>query len=154
MWLIFTASGDSASVQHSSRLIGPILHWLFPNISTEASDFIILCVRKCAHLTEYAVLSLLVWRALHNATAQSSTLDVTVTGDRALVASKRGTGEWNRMHAALSVLTVLLYAATDELHQYFVANRNASVRDVCIDTLGGLMGILLLWMFGRWRKFL
>ena len=56
------------------------------------------------------------------------------------------------MRAALSVLTVLLYAASDELHQHFVANLNASVRDVFIDTVGGLVGILLLWAFGRWRK--
>ena len=67
MWVIFTASGDSASVQHSSRIIEPILHWFFPHLSQHATDTIVYGVRKCAHLTEYAVLSLLVWRALRNA---------------------------------------------------------------------------------------
>jgi VanZ family protein len=36
------------------------------------------------------------------------------------------------------------YAATDELHQHFVAGRHAAVRDVAIDAAGVLAGVLLL----------
>ena len=33
------------------------------------------------------------------------------------------------------------YAVTDELHQFFVAGRSASIFDVCIDALGIVTGI-------------
>ena len=35
-----------------------------------------------------------------------------------------------------------LYAATDELHQYFVPGRACMFTDVCIDSFGALLGIL------------
>lgn len=153
MWIIFTASGDSASVQHSSRIIEPILHWFFPHLSQHATDVIVYDVRKCAHLTEYALLALLVWRALREAeNTRGRPLAASEQNKSGLVAPKGSASGWNRMRAGLSVFAVLLYASTDELHQHFVANRNASVGDVCIDTTGGAIGILLLWFFGRWRK--
>ena len=68
MALIFSASGDRASFSHSSRIIGPIVRWLFPQLSDEAVHAIVVLVRKCAHLAEYAVLALLLWRALRKPT--------------------------------------------------------------------------------------
>jgi VanZ family protein len=153
MCLIFTASGDTQSYEHSSRLLGPFLHWLFPHLSQRAMDVLILCARKCAHLTEYAVLALLLWRALRNSSARPRLIPETSGGDSGLVAPDVGEGGWNWAHARISVLIVMLYAATDEFHQLFVATRDAAVHDVLIDTAGGLAGILLLWSFGRWRKY-
>jgi VanZ family protein len=50
------------------------------------------------------------------------------------------------------VLFVALYAASDEFHQLFVATRDASLRDVAIDTFGAVLGIILLWGIYRLRK--
>ena len=36
------------------------------------------------------------------------------------------------------------YAISDEVHQYFIPGRNASIIDVCIDSLGVLTGIFIL----------
>jgi hypothetical protein len=47
-------------------------------------------------------------------------------------------------------LTVL-YALSDELHQAFVPGRNASLLDVGIDTLGGVLGILPFLVLRRRR---
>ncbi len=44
----------------------------------------------------------------------------------------------------LVVLQVFLSGALDEIHQYFVPGRWASIKDVLIDTAGGVAGILLL----------
>jgi len=65
MWmlLIFGASSDTLSSAHTSRILGPIIRWLAPNISEAALDSIVFRVRKCAHVTEYAVLAWLLWRA-------------------------------------------------------------------------------------------
>lgn len=67
---------------------------------------------------------------------------------------------WNRPRlrgSALVVLQVFLSAALDEFHQYFVPGRNASFRDVLIDTAGGIAGILVIlaWMGVRkgWQHF-
>ena len=64
MILIFSASGDTQSYRHSSSLFVPLLHWLFPWMSSELIDTIHHLFRKCGHLTEFAVLALLLWRAI------------------------------------------------------------------------------------------
>ena len=73
-------------------------------------DTVGLLVRKAAHMTEYAVLFLLYRRAL-------ALSGVRRPGITALVMSA-------------------CYAATDEWHQSFVADRGPSPVDVGIDTLG------------------
>jgi VanZ family protein len=126
MAVIFSASGDAKSYQHSSRIIAPIVRWLFPDISPEALDLVVLLVRKCAHLTEYAVLALLFWRAMRRPV-------------------KRDPRPWSEALAGRAILFVALYAASDEFHQLFVATRDASLRDVAIDTFGAALGIFMLW---------
>lgn len=132
MALIFTASSDAHSEQHSSRLVEPLLHWLFPHLPQADIEDIHFFLRKCAHVTEYAVFALLVWRALHAA------------------ANALPTWSWPKVGGTL--LLVFGYAATDEFHQRFVPTRTPTVRDVFIDTAGGALGLLALWFFQRRRK--
>ena len=54
-----------------------------------------------------------------------------------------------RKHA---VLFVALYAATDEFHQSTVPNRQGSAWDVLLDTIGGLGGVVLLWIYWKFRN--
>ena len=133
MALIFSASSDSHSYEHSSRLIAPLLHWLFPQMPQTRVDAIVYFARKCAHLTEYAVLALLLWRALRKPI-------------------KNDPRPWSWREARLALWLVAFYAASDEFHQLFVSNRDAAVHDVLIDTAGGAAGLLALWAVGRWRK--
>ena len=133
MVVIFSASGDSHSYQHSSRLIAPLVKFLFPAISQESLDLMVLYVRKCAHLTEYAILAWLFWRAVRKPV-------------------KRDPRPWSWPLAAGAMLFVALYAASDEFHQKFVASRDGSLRDVAIDTTGAVLGMLVFWGLGRWRR--
>ena len=61
-----------------------------------------------------------------------------------------------RKCALLALLCVVLYAASDELHQLFVDGRSCQATDVAIDTVGTMVGILLLLclstLFRRIRK--
>lgn len=132
--IIFSVSGDKLSNQHSSRIMGPILHWLFPKMPEKTVDEIVFLVRKWAHGTEYAVLAILLWRA------RSKPL-------------KPGFRSWRWPEARLVWLLSVLYAATDELHQAFVPNRQSSVVDVLIDSVGAALGLVLIWGFGRWRRY-
>ena len=59
---------------------------------------------------------------------------------------------WHWGQALGVALLVLLYAASDEFHQRFVPSRDASLRDVLIDTSGGALGLLILWAFCRSRR--
>jgi VanZ family protein len=133
MALIFTASGDSHSYEHSSRILEPLLRWLFPYLSETYVQEIHHLFRKCAHLAEYFVFALLLWRALRKPV-------------------KNVSRPWNWREAGLVLLLVALYAASDEFHQRFVPTRTAQVSDVFIDAAGGAAGLLALWLVGRWRK--
>ena len=75
-------------------------------------------LRKGAHVTEYAVLGALLYRALGR--------------------------------EPLALALGIAYAATDELHQYFVRGRHASPVDVAIDAVGLAAG-MLLWLRLRER---
>ncbi len=47
---------------------------------------------------------------------------------------------------------LLLSAAVDEFHQYFIPGRNASVRDVLIDVAGGMTAVAVLWIIKRLKR--
>ena len=132
MTVIFSASADSHSYEHSSRFVEPFLRWLFPTMSWVNIEKIHHVIRKCGHLTEYAVFALLVWRALH--------------------LSKNHLPAWSWPKVGGTLLIVFIYAATDEFHQSFVPTRTALVSDVFIDTAGGAIGLLVLWFFCHWRN--
>jgi len=133
MSLIFIGSADSGSVGRSSRLVGPLLHWLFPSMSPEGIGTCVLIVRKCAHLAEYAFCARLLWRAKIQYTS-------------------RDTRPWDPRAARWALLAIFLYACTDEIHQLFVPGRGAAFHDVLLDTLGGAFGLLLLWRAGKISK--
>ncbi len=129
MGVIFSASADTQSTQRSSRLIEPFLRWLWPDVSPEQVEAVRWAVRKGAHMTEYAILAWLWWRALRRS----------VRGDAR---------PWSWRIAGLALAAVVMYAATDEWHQSFVPNRTGAVRDVLIDTAGGMAGLGVVW----WRQ--
>ncbi len=64
MLLIAIASTDLMSAEHTSRLIRPFLRLCFPDISPATVATVQIGLRKAAHLAEYAVLALLLRRAL------------------------------------------------------------------------------------------
>ncbi len=65
---------------------------------------------------------------------------------------------WVRKGMRLYLLTVVwvaVSAALDELHQWFVPGRFSSLADVCLDTCGGVFGLLfglfLAWLSAHLR---
>ncbi|MCH5184913.1 MAG: VanZ family protein, partial [Oscillospiraceae bacterium] len=51
-----------------------------------------------------------------------------------------------------AVLIVILYAASDEIHQIFVDGRSCEVRDILTDTAGGAAGAGMAILIGRFGK--
>jgi VanZ family protein len=69
LWVSFTflmSSGIFAS-SNTSRIIEPILRFLFPTISEAHVHMIHGIIRKLAHVTEYFILGLLLFRAFRSA---------------------------------------------------------------------------------------
>lgn len=79
-------------------------------------------VRKTAHVTEYAILGILLAIAMNN----------------------------KRIPVSLAI--GILYACTDEFHQLFVAGRSGQIRDVMIDSAGVLLGILMVAVLFRRKQ--
>ena len=122
MLVVFVASSDFMSAQHTSRFIAPFLRWINPEISLETIRAVQFAVRKAAHVVEYAILSALLLRAFHS-------------GFRPL----------RFAHAVAAFAFAAAYAALDEYHQSFVASRTGSPHDVLIDASGALLGIAICW---------
>lgn len=98
-------------------------------------------VRKCAHLTEYAVLG-----ALLAATAASYTaLQGILQGHGSASASR------TMKPLVLPFIIGVLYAVSDEIHQLFVPGRAGQLRDVLIDSAGILIGMCLYRVLSRRR---
>lgn len=128
MTLIFHGSGDALSVPNTSRILGPIIRWFFPNMPEDQASVIIFCVRKCAHAVEFGILALLFWRAL-------------------VKPSKNYKPTWRWADARLALVFTALYAVFDEFRQSFVPSRQGAVRDVLIDIAGAAIALFLLWLF-------
>ncbi|MDP8206512.1 MAG: VanZ family protein [Candidatus Electryonea clarkiae] len=80
----------------------------------------ILSSDKLIHMTVYAILGILAFRAFN------------------------GTG--SRIQAPWIIcLFCVLYGFGDEFHQMFVPGRNPSIFDVAADAIGAIIGIILWW---------
>src|SRR6266581_2075158 len=69
MGIIYLGSTDMLSAEHTSRFLVPFLRWLDPQISMATIAAIHFALRKFGHLTEYAILAALIWRALRSGTS-------------------------------------------------------------------------------------
>lgn len=92
-----------------------------------------LCVRKTAHMAEFAILFLLIYLAFLK--------------NKIIIKDKVHTG-W------IVLLCTALYACTDELHQLFVPGRCGSITDVMIDTAGAMIAMLFVYVTGYVRNIL
>ena len=124
MLMIFVASGRAGSVEVTSPMIRAVVRWFNPNASEAAVKSVSFLVRKGAHLTEYAILAMLIWRARRIQLNEQSV--------------------WLSREMFPIVLVCALYAAGDELHQSFVPQRQGQVLDVLIDTTGAILGMLVV----------
>jgi VanZ family protein len=111
--LISFFSTDTFSSNHTSRFIIPALHWIFPHAGAGTLELIHAVIRKTAHLTEYFIFSVFLFRALRG--------------------EQRG---WKLRWAIWAVAIAAGYSALDEFHQSFVPSRTASPWDSLIDTVG------------------
>lgn len=116
-------------LSHFLRFFLPVILWAlvifaFSSYQTGTAseinwqDF---AVKKMAHMTEYAVLTVLLYRGLFNS----------------------GVSKMNAL--IYSVVVAALYGASDEFHQSFTPGREPHLRDVVFDTIGAGLAAFILW---------
>jgi VanZ family protein len=133
MSLIFVGSTDLLSGSRTARFLAPILHWLFPHLAASGLDQMQFIIRKLGHLTEYAILALLIWRLINH--YQFRTLHPRL-----------------EIQAIQAWVLATIYAVTDEYHQSFYRSRFASPWDVAIDATGAMIALVAVWWLGKWRR--
>lgn len=79
-------------------------------------------IRKIAHFSIYTVVGILLMALFETYKMQ----------------------EMNRF--SISLILGVIYASSDEIHQYFTPGRGPLITDVIIDTMGVLLGILLVML--------
>lgn len=133
LWVavIFINSSTIGASSNTSRIIRPLLEWLFSDAPSATIDVYHGYIRKLAHFTEYGALGLIAARAF-----------------------------WHSSQAILqkfwfgwAFLFVTVVASFDEYNQSFNPARTSSVYDVLIDCAGGATAIALFYLFRKTRKY-
>jgi len=119
MCVIFIMSNQPAQISDSqSKGVIELFSSMGINIDGVFGQLANFVVRKCAHFIEYMILSLLT----------VNVLNLYVNAKKVFI---------------LTITVVFIYACTDEIHQLFIVGREGAVRDVIIDTLGGITLIMI-----------
>ena len=100
-----------------------------PDLPHHPQGMVDLILKKAGHMAEYGVLAGLIWWAWPR------------SGERGA----------QRCFVGALVLS-LLYAVSDEVHQFFVLGRSARLLDVGFDLLGVLLALLFLSFLVGWRE--
>ena len=133
--LIFMFSNDTGgtSTKKSDGLIVRTVEKVIKRqLSSEEKEkvlkYLVVPVRKSAHLFIYFILGILIISLLR----EYRDIDMKVV--------------------LLAVFLGFLYACSDEVHQLFIKGRSCEVRDVLIDTVGVSLGVLLYSLIYRVRR--
>ena len=132
---IFSAqpADESTDTSHAvGRFVGRMLIADFeqwePERQEDFASQIDFYVRKTSHAMEYALLCILFLLTFHSFGVQAG----------------RSFG--------LALLCTIGYAVTDEVHQLFVPGRSGMIRDVFIDSIGGIIGISIISIYENIKK--
>lgn len=115
VWMIFIFYMSSLSATTSASQSNKIASNLCNLFKGLNQNTVNFLVRKCAHFTEYLILGLLCLNMIKSFGLKSF----------------------------LAIIICILYAISDELHQLFVIGRSCELRDVFIDSLGSVSGIII-----------
>lgn len=116
------------SSEQTARVIIPVLHWLLPGASPHLLRLMHVGIRKMAHVTEFGLFSIAVFRGIRG-----------------------GRFGWRFSWALATLAIAVAYAGLDEWHQSFVPLREARVRDVAIDAFGAVLAQVLVWFYAKFR---
>ena len=130
IWMIVIFIFSAMTGEESGNLSSGLVHALLKNIPFLAeSELAHVVIRKLAHMTEYAILCLLI------------------------INLEKQIGFKIRLkHILIGIIISCIYAMTDEYHQSFVNERSGNIIDVGIDTLGAAIAGIIVLIVSRFEN--
>ncbi|MCQ2969306.1 MAG: VanZ family protein [Clostridium sp.] len=129
-WMFFIFYMSQQTGQVSSGQSGKIVLLLSKigiNISQDNISNITFIIRKLAHFSEYFILYILLFNVIKN-----------YIHDKKII--------------LYCIIGVIIYAISDEFHQYFIAGRSAQIKDVFIDSCGGITASIINNLFHKFKN--
>ncbi|MEY8001962.1 VanZ family protein [Clostridium sp. Mt-5] len=123
LWMvgIFAFSSQKAIVSNrKSEFVIYVFQVLGLNLNNVFGNLANFIVRKVSHFLEYFILAILLFNAV------------------------KENLKFKKL-AVFLITVVFLYSCSDEIHQLFVPGRTGRIRDVIIDTMGGIIGFLVCY---------
>ena len=106
---------------NTSELVKELFMFIGIDVNSILGGMATFIIRKGAHFTEYFILCLLTYNAL-------------------------GSGKSPKRRLVGAIMFTAFDAVTDEIHQYFIPGRACALKDVLIDTSGGLLAGVLMYI--------
>lgn len=126
MIVVFSFSNENGNTsQNTSRTVTKTIIKTFTReheIEEERIESKDCLIRKCAHFSIYTLGGILIYNYINTLKLKENKKII------------------------VSIILGILYAASDEMHQYFVAGRSAQVLDVCIDSMGIILGVIINYL--------
>lgn len=116
IWMIIIFIMSSFDANASSNQSGIIVNFISNLFHINDIELLSFIIRKMAHFVEYFILGILLINCLI---------------------------DYNKK-LYLGYVIGILYAISDECHQLFVSGRSGQVRDIIIDVVGLILGIILI----------
>ena len=127
MLLIFFMSNQPAEVStKQSDLVIRLFSVIGIDLNSHLGSFTSFFIRKAAHFTEYFI--------LYYFTISVCKYYFDIKNAR-----------------IYSLVIILGYAISDEIHQYFIPGRAMAIRDVIIDFSGGVLGFIINWISCKYK---
>ena len=123
MTLIFIMSSFNST--ESSNQSNFIINIITNLFNINNLELLTLITRKTAHFTEYLILGMLVSNMIY----------------------------YYDKKAYIDIIICIIYAISDEIHQLFVPGRSYQTLDIIIDSIGSLVGIYLLILIKKRKKY-
>ena len=132
LWLIIIAveSSNLASSHNTSRILYPLLHFLF-GMDYAHFEHWHFFIRKGGHVFGYGLLCILLFRAW-----------------RETLPAVNSAG-WTLRWASLAVLGTAVVATLDEWHQSYIPSRTGTPKDVALDCTAGAVFLLITYWWLR-----
>lgn len=130
LWMIIIfgfSSQDGDKSQKTSNIITDSIVKLINNVSNdnvekELQENVSFIVRKIAHFSAYLIGGILIFNLFNTFSLKIKYIII------------------------LTIIFGAVYAMSDEVHQYFVSDRSAQFRDVCIDTSGVAVATIIRYI--------
>ncbi len=131
LWLLVIAlESGFGTMANTSRILGPLIHFLWPHLSPQQFDLAHAALRKAGHFFGYAILSFFFFRAWWSV--------FRLPHGEPLPSWSDMFRRWSLSAAAVAVASAALVASADEWNQSFMPGRGSSAKDVLLDSAAAL----------------